>query len=71
MRGMFAVYHKEILSYFRSPIAYFVVAVFLLGTGYFFLYNVFMSGSANMDTTLQSMGILLITLTPLIAMRRS
>ena len=69
MRGLLAVYQKEILSYFRSPIAYFVVAVFLLGTGYFFLYNVFLTGSANMDSTLQSMGILLITLSPVISMR--
>jgi len=69
MRNLLAVYHKELLSYFRTPIAYFVVAVFLLGTGYFFLYNVFMSGSANMDTTLQSMGVLLVTLAPFISMR--
>lgn len=69
MRGMWAVYQKEILAYFRSPIAYFVVAVFLVGAGYFFLYNVFLTGSANMDTTLQSMGILLITLCPVISMR--
>ncbi|MFN0315973.1 MAG: ABC transporter permease [Burkholderiales bacterium] len=69
MRSMAAVYYKEILTYFRSPIAYFVVAVFLLGTGYFFLYNVFLTGSANMDTTLQNMGILLVTLSPFISMR--
>jgi ABC-type transport system involved in multi-copper enzyme maturation permease subunit len=35
--GTLAVYQKELSTYFRSPIAYFVVAVFLLGTGYFFL----------------------------------
>ena len=29
--------------YFRSPIAYFVVAVFLIATGYFFNYNIFYS----------------------------
>jgi ABC-2 type transport system permease protein len=69
MRGMLAVYHKELLSYFRSPIAYFVVAVFLIGTGYFFLYNVLVLGSAVMDETLQNMGILLITLIPLVSMR--
>ena len=34
--GLKAVYDKEILTYFRSPIAYFVIAVFLLGTGFFF-----------------------------------
>ena len=37
MSGALAVYQKELATYFRSPIAYYVVAVFLLGTGYFFL----------------------------------
>ncbi len=35
MSNTLAVYQKELCQYFRSPIAYFVVAVFLLGTGYF------------------------------------
>ncbi len=69
MNGMLAVYQKELLSYFRSPIAYFVVAVFLIGAGYFFLYNVLIIGSAVMDETFQSMAILLITLLPLVSMR--
>jgi ABC-2 type transport system permease protein len=69
MNGLLAVYHKELVSYFRSPIAYFVVAVFLLGTGYFFLYNVFLTGTATMDETFRNMGILLLTLSPVITMR--
>jgi ABC-2 type transport system permease protein len=69
MSGMLAVYQKELATYFRSPIAYFVVAVFLLGTGYFFLYNVFLSGDATMAGTFQSMGILLLTVIPLLSMR--
>jgi ABC-2 type transport system permease protein len=64
-----AVYRKELLSYFRSPIAYFVLAVFLLGTGYFFSYNMFMSGSASMTETFRNMGILLLTVSPLVSMR--
>jgi ABC-2 type transport system permease protein len=67
--GALAVYQKELATYFRSPIAYYVVAVFLLGTGYFFLYNVFMSGETGMDGTFRSMGILLTMLAPLISMR--
>jgi ABC-2 type transport system permease protein len=67
--GALAVYQKEMASYFRSPIAYYVVAVFLLGTGYFFLYNVFLAGETAMTGTLQNMGILLVTLAPLISMR--
>jgi len=69
MRGLLAVYEKELASYFRSPIAYYVVAVFLLGTGYFFLYNVFLAGETTMASTFQNMGILLTTLVPVISMR--
>jgi len=67
--GTLAVYEKELASYFRSPIAYYVVAVFLLGTGYFFLYNIFLTGETTMAGTFQNMGILLTTLAPLISMR--
>jgi ABC-2 type transport system permease protein len=57
------------LSYFRSPIAYFVIAVFLLGTGYFFTYNIFLTGVGTMDSTLQNMGILLLIIAPVLTMR--
>ena len=69
MRRLLAVYVKELATYFRSSIAYFVVAVFLLGTGYFFLYNIFLTGDATMSGTFQNMGILLISLIPLLSMR--
>lgn len=69
MNGVLAVYRKELLSYFRSPIAYFVLAVFLLGTGYFFSYNMFLTGSASMSETFRNMGILLLTVSPLVSMR--
>lgn len=67
--GVAAVYDKEMQTYFRSPIAYFVIAVFLLGTGYFFTYNIFLTGVGTMDQTFQNMGILLITLAPVLTMR--
>jgi ABC-2 type transport system permease protein len=69
MNGVAAVYRKELLSYFRSPIAYFVLAVFLVGTGYFFTYNMFLTGSASMTETFRNMGILLLTVSPLVSMR--
>jgi hypothetical protein len=69
MSGTLAVYQKELAGYFRSPIAYYVVAVFLLGTGYFFLYNIFLTGETTMAGTFQNMGILFVTLAPLISMR--
>ena len=69
MSGLRAVYEKEILTYFGSPIAYFVIAVFLLGTGFFFTYNIFLSGVGTMDQTFANMGILLLTLMPVLTMR--
>jgi len=69
MNGVLAVYQKELLSYFKSPIAYFVLAVFLVGTGYFFTYNMFLTGSASMTETFRNMGILLLTVSPLVSMR--
>ena len=69
MTGMLTVYRKELATYFRSPIAYFVVAVFLVGTGYFFLYNIFLTGDATMASTFLNMGVLLLSVTPLLSMR--
>ena len=69
MSGTLAVYRKELAGYFRSPIAYYVVAVFLLGTGYFFLYNVLLTGETGMAATFQNMGMLLVTLAPVVSMR--
>ena len=45
------------------------MAVFLLGTGYFFLYNIFLTGDATMGGTFQNMGILLLTIVPVLSMR--
>jgi ABC-2 type transport system permease protein len=69
MSGVLAIYRKELATYFRSPIAYFVISVFLFGTGCFFLYNVFMTGVGTMNETFQNMGILLLTVIPVMTMR--
>jgi ABC-2 type transport system permease protein len=69
MSNTLAVYQKELWYYFRSPIAYFVVAVFLVGTGYFFSYDVFFTGIASMTATFQNMAILLLLVLPAVSMR--
>jgi len=69
MSRVLALLHKELLVGFRSPVAYFVLAVFLLGVGYFFTYNIFMTGDATMDETFRNMGILLVVLLPMVSMR--
>jgi ABC-2 type transport system permease protein len=46
-----------------------VVAVFLLGTGYFFLSNIFLTGDATMAGTFMNMGILMLLVLPVMSMR--
>jgi ABC-2 type transport system permease protein len=44
MKGLYAIFRKETANFFVSPIAYAVVAIFLLVSGFFFWANVsFMS----------------------------
>ena len=69
MNRVMALYEKELFTYFRSPIAYFVVSVFLLGTGYFFIYEVFLTGTASMNEPFKNMGVLLLIVCPIITMR--
>ncbi|MFZ3090486.1 MAG: ABC transporter permease subunit [Nitrospirota bacterium] len=40
MRNFYLIFKKELKSYFYSPIAYVVITIFLIITGYFF-YNIF------------------------------
>ena len=69
MSGVLAVLETDLLTYFRSPIAYFVLAVFFVGTGDVITYNVFMTGDATMNETFQNMGILLVIVLPMVTMR--
>ena len=69
MSNVFAVYEKELRHYFRSPIAYFILAAFMLGTGYFFTFTIFLTGIASMSETFGSMGVLLLLVVPAISMR--
>lgn len=39
MGGLYAVFRKEVASYFVSPVAYAVIAIFLCITGFFFWAN--------------------------------
>ena len=38
IRSVVLIFKRELNSYFNSPIAYVVITMFLLITGYFFLY---------------------------------
>jgi len=58
MRNFYALFKREIKSYFVSPIAYVLICVFLIICGYFFYRNLiyfsFLSLQAGYDSSLQS-----------------
>ncbi len=49
MRGALAVFTRELRSWFYSPIAYSIVAIFLLVTGYFFYAGIAMYSVASLE----------------------
>lgn len=58
MNGILAIYRREMGSYFVSPIAYIVIGLFLLISGFFF-YNIlsfFMQQAFNMQMQAQRFG---------------
>jgi len=64
-----AILRKELTEYFATPIAYAVMIVFWVVSGYFFSFNLFFVNTMNMVTAFHNMSILLILVAPLITMR--
>ena len=69
MRRVWAVCRKELLSYFSSPVAYIVSAVFLLIAGYFFTMVVPYTREAHLRFLFQNMAIIILFIVPMITMR--
>ncbi len=64
-----AIYRREMRSYFASPAAYIVLAVFLLITGWFFTLNLFKENLAHMRSIFDILPFLLVVFAPAISMR--
>ncbi len=64
-----AIYRKELRSYFSSPIAYIVIAMFLFLAGFFFYTAVVGYRQASLDAPFSNVVIVLIFLMPLLSMR--
>src|SRR5579862_3380131 len=56
MRSVYAVYRKEMGHYFVSPVAYVVVAVFLIVAGFFFRLYMGLVIDQSMEMAMQGMG---------------
>lgn len=69
MKQIWAVTKREFASYFNSPIAYIVISVFLLLTGFLFFQQFFLMGQTSMRSLFAIMPLLFIFFAPAISMR--
>jgi ABC-2 type transport system permease protein len=69
MRQVLYIAGKELRSYFVSPVAYLVVAFWLIGTGYFFSGAVILGQQADLRNLFGVVTILLLLISPALTMR--
>ncbi len=69
MHNIWSIYKKELKSYFNSPVAYIVITVFLLFSGWFFSSNFFLMGQATVRTALTVIPLIFIFFIPAMTMR--
>ena len=66
---MFAIFKRELYSYFTSPVGYVVAAAFMAFNGIFFYVQCLYTGQSNMYSVFQSMFFIVLFLIPLLTMR--
>ncbi|MCR5061361.1 MAG: ABC transporter permease subunit [Saccharofermentans sp.] len=64
---MLAVFKREFLSYFRSPVGYVAIALFSFLSGYIFINN-FTTGSVNIASEVISLRSFFVVIVPIITM---
>jgi len=69
MRNALALARRELRAYFNSPIAYIVVGVFLLISGYLYFSTVFLAGQSSLRSFFAVTPLLLVVFAPAITMR--
>ncbi len=69
MNNILTIYKKELRSYFSSPVAYIVLAVFLIITGWFFTSNLFLGGVVTMRNVFDIIPFIFLFFIPAITMR--
>jgi ABC-2 type transport system permease protein len=69
MRQVTTIFRKEFNAYFVSPIAYIVISIFLLVTGWFFFSTFFLLNDANLRNFFSLLPIIFAFVVPAITMR--
>ena len=66
---MKTIFKRDFAAYFRSPVAYAVIAAFLAVSGFFFSNYNLLYGNVSFSYVLNSVSIILMVLIPIITMR--
>ncbi len=69
MSGALKIFRKEFSGYFISPIAYIVISIFLILTGWFFFSTFFLFGQAEMRSFFSLLPIIFSFIVPAVTMR--
>jgi len=69
MRALITLYRREMRSYFVSPVAYIVLTLFFILSGFFFYNTITAGGQASMSGVFGILANLLLFTTPFITMR--
>ena len=69
MKQLYHIFKKELYAYFLSPIAYIVIAIFLIVTGWFFFSTFFLFNQANLRNFFALMPIMFSFVVPAVTMR--
>jgi ABC-2 type transport system permease protein len=69
MNNAITIFRREMRSYFNSPVAYIVITLFLLVSGYFFSSTLFLNNSADLRSLFGISGFILMLFTPAVTMR--
>ena len=66
---MGAIFRREVLSYFTSPIGYIFLAAFYASSAVMFSVNALDRGSTQLDAVFANLMIILVVLIPILTMR--
>ena len=69
MKKAIPIFRRELAAYFFSPMAYIVITVFLLLTGWFFTSQLFLTGDSSLRSMFGIIPFIFIFFTPAITMR--
>jgi ABC-2 type transport system permease protein len=69
MKNILTIFNKELRSYFNSPVAYIVLMVFLIITGWFFTSSLFLGGVITMRNVFDIIPFIFLFFIPAISMR--